>query len=291
MQPRRPALHPLVALQADRRAAQLEAQLGAATAAVQALRQETSEQAASLSAAQERCDREAAAAQGLLDTNLRLHEAVAQLMEQQQAALASASGRGGQGWCGAAACADQAPEHSLRRPVQARTRPESRCQARPASQRQEQRLPASQPAAARPRAASSDVQEAGGHVQPAAWPPACWGRAPATAVSQLPKQPRPAAQVRQVTEAEEQPGVAAAREAAVEAALALAAEHRELLARHQAASAELRRVAGSLAGAPPSRQLALLRRRAELQEEAGGVAAQLEDCVAQLATLRGAGLL
>lgn len=83
----------------------------------------------------------------------------------------------------------------------------------------------------------------------------------------------------------------AAREAAVEAALALSAEHRELLARHRAASAELRQVAGSLAGAPPSKQLALLRRRAELQEELGGVAAQLEDRVAQLAALRGAGLL
>lgn len=85
---------------------------------------------------------------------------------------------------------------------------------------------------------------------------------------------------------------AVARQAAVSAALALSAEHRELFALHKAAIAELQRTAGCLAtAAQPGRQLALLRRHAELQAEVQDCSTRLEDKAVQLAALRRAGLL
>lgn len=87
------------------------------------------------------------------------------------------------------------------------------------------------------------------------------------------------------------PTPAAARQAAVQAALALSAEHRELHSYCKALAAELQRVCSCLAVAAPGKQLALLREHAQLQGELRDVSAQLEDRAVQMAALRRTGLL
>lgn len=80
---------PPLSLQAERRARQaeravgeLELELRGMAAAVEELRCEVATQTARLAAAQEQCEAERRASALLLGTNMRLHEAVAALMEQ-----------------------------------------------------------------------------------------------------------------------------------------------------------------------------------------------------------------
>jgi hypothetical protein len=83
----------------------------------------------------------------------------------------------------------------------------------------------------------------------------------------------------------------AARAAAVQAALSLSAEHRELHSYCKELAAALQRVCSCLAVAAPGKQLALLREHAELQGELKEGTAQLEDRVVQMTALRRTGLL
>ncbi|KAI7841325.1 hypothetical protein COHA_004944 [Chlorella ohadii] len=224
--------------QAEGRAGQLKQQLQALGATTEQLQREADRQAAAAAAARDEAAQERQAAQALLDNNLRLHEAVAQLMED------------GLGW--SSGLADGGTDSFSTADVEPVERVQSRGGAgdvRTQRARMEQRT-----------------------VQLAHAPPV-----PAR---------------KQQQQAQATPAVdPAARQAAVRAALALSAEHRELHSCYRAVAEELRQVACDLAAARGSRQLALLRQHAALQQEQRDLAQQLEDTVVQLAALKRAGVL
>ena len=84
----------------------------------------------------------------------------------------------------------------------------------------------------------------------------------------------------------------ARQKAAVRAALALAAEHRGLLERCQAAAAALRHHAAEvLPSAGAGAQLHLLRQQGQMQRELQGLSARLDDKAVQLMALRQSGML
>lgn len=262
---------------------------------------------AELAAAQEQCSREQEAAAGLLEANLRLHETVLVLVEQ-----GSISGSGSD-------LRKQAAEYEEDVEVggaEEEQRPAGRglCAVRPAAR--SGRLQASRPPSGQhlPGARASAQHALAG--RPAGQVPGRReddGRQPKqhqqrpqrahtalTASALLPSSQAAAGGVacsgaiQQKQEAQrgrsQQP--AAARQAAVSAALALSAQHHELFARQKAAIAELQHTAGYLAtAAAPSKQLALLRRHAELQNEVRDCSARLEANALQLAALRRSVLL
>lgn len=272
----------------------MEQQLQGMAATVEQLQRAAAEHAAAAAAAREEAGQERQAAQALLETNLRLHETVAQLMD----GAGCGSGSGSR-WAGAAAePADgvlAAREAGQAQRVQREQRREPSNAQLPAAR------PVLRPAACQERGAAKVAGPEGRQrgqrsrqLTPAASPPAA---APAAAdVQQLPPhrptqplRPPPPLQQRQRS----LPAVdAAAQEAAVQAVLALSAEHRELLSCYQAVASELRQVAGALAagGQHAGKQLLLLRQHAALQAERRDLAEQLEDKVVRLTGLKRAGL-
>ncbi len=290
-------------LQAEGRAGQLEQHLQALGATTKQLQREADRQAAAAAAARDEAAQERQAAQALLDNNLRLHEAVAQLMED------------GLGW--SSGLADGGTDSFSTADVEPVERVQSRGGAgdvRTQRARMEQRCaPASSlPRTAKPAGALQDrgtVKPAGagdrqrGQRSRQLTSAAALPSAPAEAVPSHPLQqpahrtvqlahapPVPARKQQQ--QAQATPAVdPAARQAVVRAALALSAEHRELHSCYRAVAEELRQVACDLAAARGSRQLALLRQHAALQQEQRDLAQQLEDTVVQLAALKRAGVL
>ncbi|KAL4425532.1 hypothetical protein ABPG75_009548 [Micractinium tetrahymenae] len=282
--------------QAERRASQLERQLEGLARPAALLQRQVGELRAELQAAQEQCSKEQEAAAALLEANLRLHETVLLLVEQ-------GSGTGRQ-------AAEQDEEEELGQHEQ-----EQRGRKGPFAERPADRLgrPSTAVAAAgqRPQGARGPVarQNTAGRLsgqmlsrRPDEPQQRRQQQGPAAAAAPAALAPRQAAGTGLLCAAASQPQKkvvpahsqqhAAARQAAVTAALALSAEHRELFARHKAAAAELQRTASCLAiAAAPGKQLALLRRHAELQEEVRDINAGLEDKAVQLAALRRAGLL
>lgn len=288
---------PPLSPQAEGRARQLEQQLHGMAAAVERLQRESAEHAAAATAAREEAGQERQAAQALLETNLRLHETVAQLME------GVGSGRGGSNsWARAAAG-----------PAEGALAMQEVGQAQHGWREQRRGLNSSQPPAAKPapraaachergtaKAAGAEGRQRGQRsrqLTPAALPPPAppVATAPAEAARLLARRPTQLARPPLRSQHQQAlPAVdAAAREAAVQAVLALSAEHRELLSCYQAVAAELKQVAGTLAagGQQAGRQLALLRQHAALQAERRDLGEQLGDKVAQLAALKRAGVL
>lgn len=272
------------------------------TATLEQVQQEAARQAAAAAAAREEAAQERQAAQALLDNTQRLHEAVAQLMDEGLGGGCSMDG-GNSSCCRVAAPGEPAEPagHTGGRAATGDGR----------AQRQQQRARSSSlPRAAKQapcaerggqevvRPAGSGEQQRGQRsrqLMPAELLPAATGAAPVRP-HQLPARKsaqlaRPPPAGRQLP-AQAPPAVdPAARQAAVKAALALSAEHRELHSCYRAVAEELRRVAGALVAAPTTKQLALLRQHAALQQEQRDLAEQLEDRVLQLAALKQAGVL
>lgn len=273
---------------AERRAQQLEQELQHTAAAAERLRADAAEQAARLEAARGECSSERQAAQELLAANMRLQAAVAALMEQAEAGLCCSHAPSADADCGPCqeAVQEQAPVQGPRAPAAAWGR------ARPAPAPQAAPKPGGQRAG--PRCGSGRQQQPSGHqaARPAAAAqgPVAKARSPAALAAMPPaKAVAPERQLPpQRCQAAADP---AALEAAIQAALALCGEHRQLHAQYQAVATELQRVAGDLVAAPPGRQLALLRRHAQLHAELRGVSEQLEDRAVQLAALKRAGVL
>lgn len=313
--PRVPLLEPRLQLslplpaQAELRATQLERQLAGLTPPAEQLQRQVGELRAELAAAHDQCSKEREAAAWLLQANLRLHETV-QLLAKQ--GICSGSGSG--------ICLSQVAEeaeHSKHAEMEQRQR--RLAGRRPSDERpaaRSGRLSAARAASGQPvqgarvsagrqgaaRRSSGHLlsrrvemqeqlqpQKQGMQRAPAALaaPALLFSRQAATADhARVPA-------MQQQTDAgsahSKQP--AAARRAAVDAAPALSAEHRELLAHQKAALAGLQRTASSLAtAAPPAEQLVLLRRYAQLQGEVRDCCAKLEDKAVQLSALRRAGL-
>lgn len=249
---------------------------------------------------QERCSREADAASALLETNLRLHESVAQLTEQLGMDADSSGIEGRRAAAGVPAC-PAAPAAARGQRQERQPRSGQGRQPRPAPQPPaHQWLPAkrSQQLAAQKAGSEKEEQEASGHLISAARPTARQERGRVGWAASQPPAAQPvrrggaAVTIWQSSTEEQGPAATAtALEGAVEAALALSSEHRKLLAYHKAVAGELQRVTSGLAVAPAAKQLALLRQHAELQAEMQVVAQQLEDKLAQLSALRRVGLL
>ncbi len=296
-------------VQAEQRATQLERQLAGLTVPAEQLQRQVGELRAELAAVHDQCSKEQEAAAWLLQANLRLHETVQVLAEQGMGSGSSS------GIC-LAQVAEEAEHNKHAEMEQQRRRLAGR---RPSGERpaaRSGRLSAARAASGQPvqgarvsagqqgaaRRSSGHLlsrrvemqeqlqpQKQGMQRAPAALaaPALLFSRQAATADhARVPA-------MQQQTDAgsahSKQP--AAARRAAVDAALALSAEHRELLAHQKVALAGLQRTASSLAtAAPPAEQLVLLRRYAQLQGEVRDCCAKLEDRAVQLSALRRAGL-
>ena len=269
-------------LQAECRAGQLEERLAGMESTMEQMQQQGSELRAGLQAAQAQCSQEQAAAASLLATNMRLHETVMQLMEQEQHQRErqgqedSNKAAQQQFACGAGAQVGGAhpPQAQQHEQLQHRRRlPSAQRQTRAGAAPQAANWRRAQQAAAEPARAASTALAV------------CRGASMGAAGGQSPSRPpsRPAQQ--------QAPAPSAARAAAVQAALTLSAEHRELHSYCKALATELQRVCSCLAVAAPGKQLALLREHSELQREMREVTAQLEDRVVQMTALRRTGLL
>lgn len=322
------SLPPRPRLQAERKAAELEGRLGEASGALEGARRQAGEDRAELAAARQLCSQAQAAVQELLAANLRLHDALAQLVERQVDEGMSAAGTedaaGGSGAAAAAAAmawterqqqqVQQAAPPPQQAPPQRRSGPPSRPASRAKTGSQQARSTEDEGPA---------VEEASGHLiraarpnAPAARPPPRPGRCAAalTSLSRAHKaaapplaathkaaaqQARPAGERRGAAEErqEEEGGAGAGAaalpsDAVVEAALQLVAQHRELHAAYQEVAAELQQLAAAGPPLGPARvQLAALRRQGELQALLAQLSERLEDGVAQLSALRRAGLL
>lgn len=273
-------------------------------ATVAQLQLEADRQAAAAAATQLEAAQERQAAQALLDNNLRLHEAVAQLMEDGLGCWGGLADQADSSGCGAAAaepveCAQggagrgdgrtqRAQQEQLGIPTSLLPRP-----AKPAPRAgrvwQER-------GSAKPAGAEGGRGQHSRHRTPAATPPPAEAapeqrqQQPAHRPAQLARPPPAVGLKRQQVQAP--PAVdPIARQAAIKAALAVSAEHRELHSCYQAVAEELRQVASAVVAAPASKQLALLRQHAALQQEQRDLAEQLEDKVVQLAALKQAGVL
>lgn len=273
-------------------------------AMVAQLQQEADRQAAAAAAAQQEAAQERQAAQALLDNNLRLHEAVAQLMEDGLGCWGGNTGQARSNSCGAAA------EEPVKGVQSGAGRGDGRTQR---AQQEQLRIPSSSlPRAAKPapptgrawqeRGSAKPAGAEGGrgkhsrHRTPAAMPqpaeaaPEQRQQQPAHRPAQLARPPPSVVLKQQQVQAP--PAVdPTVRQAAIMAALALSAEHRELHSCYRAVAEELRQVASAVVEAPASKQLALLRKHAALQQEQRDLAEQLEDKVVQLAALKQAGVL
>lgn len=263
--------------QAEHQVAQLEARLEGLCAPAEQLQQQVCELREALEAAQAALAREQAAAASLLQTNLRLHEAVMALVEQGASAGAAAAA--------AAVAAEQQQAQRRREPPSAQQRSAARLTTAPkaAGSRLSTASKAAPKAHALERSLNGLEQQLGAALIGAVHAVTAAGERQAAAA---------ATPFGQRLQQEATPKQAKVRPAAVAAALTLSAEHRELLTYHKTLAVELQRTAAAVGGAAaPGKQLALLRQHAQLQEELKGVAARLEDKAVQLAALRGAGLL
>lgn len=313
----RPAATHLVphALQAECRAAELEARLQEATGAFEGSLREAGEDRAELSAARQLCAQAQTAVQELLATNLRLHDALAKLVERQvDGGISSGAANGDSGAAAAAAAIAwterQRQQHQHQPTQQAPARRRAGLSSRPASRDKLRSTEDEGPA----------VEEASGHMirvarpnAPAARPLVHAGRCTAsvsalsrarkaavppaahTAKSAAQQALAPAADERLEQEdsgASADAPAAAPSDAVVEAALRLVAQHRELHAAYQELAAELQQLAAAGPPLGPARaQLAALKRQGELQAQLRGLSERLEDGLAQLSALRRAGLL
>ena len=293
--------HPL--WQASNRAEALGVRLEGVERAARQAAASCQELRARAEAAEERCTSEQEAAAALLASNLQLHEAMLQLFEAptavQQQQQQQQKGQGG--WLGPTAQeavrqppplakARRGPSPSLLKPTQSALGRQQQAGGWGGSRLASEHRGGS--------GGSRGDERIRAHLPPQP-PHTCGSRssqqgmliAPARTTASAPQASSGGSGSGSGGEGQAAAAAAEVRRGAVAAALAIAAEHRQLHERYAAAAAEAQRFAGCIAVAAPGKLRALQAQHDAARGEALAAAAALERKALQLAALRQAGLL